>query len=105
MNILFTHKYDSCSVYMYMTKQMLEFLSTIFIYLSLSLSVYADDTDDFYNGVAAYDKGDYQTAIQLWKPLAEQGYAQAQFNLGIMYDNGYGVPEDDKEAKVVSICS
>ena len=29
---------------------------------------------------------------------AEQGHAQAQFNLGVMYDNGEGVPEDDAEA-------
>ena len=29
---------------------------------------------------------------------AEQGDAQAKFNLGFMYDNGYGVPQDDKEA-------
>ena len=33
-----------------------------------------------------------------WKPLADQGHAYAQYNLGIMYANGYGVPEDDAEA-------
>ena len=31
-------------------------------------------------------------------PIAEQGYAPAQYNLGIMYDNGYGVPQDYAEA-------
>ena len=30
--------------------------------------------------------------------LAEQGDALAQYNLGVMYDNGEGVPEDDAEA-------
>ena len=30
--------------------------------------------------------------------LAEQGDAEAQFNLGFMYANGEGVPEDDAEA-------
>ena len=30
--------------------------------------------------------------------LAEQGVANAQYSLGLMYDNGRGVPEDDKEA-------
>ena len=30
--------------------------------------------------------------------LAEQGDANAQYNLGVMYDLGEGVPEDDKAA-------
>jgi TPR repeat protein len=30
--------------------------------------------------------------------LAEQGHAMAQFNLGVMYNNGEGVPENDKTA-------
>jgi len=34
----------------------------------------------------------------IWKPLAEQGDANAQFNLGVMYDKGEGVPQDYKEA-------
>ena len=29
---------------------------------------------------------------------AKQGEAYAQYNLGIMYDNGEGVPENDAEA-------
>ena len=29
---------------------------------------------------------------------ADQGDAEAQFNLGFMYDNGEGVPQDDQEA-------
>ena len=36
--------------------------------------------------------------MRLWKPLAEQGSASAQYNLGVMYDEGEGVPEDDKQA-------
>ena len=43
---------------------------------------------------AAYDRGDYATALHLWRPLAEQGDAIAQFNLGIVYANGQGVPQD-----------
>ena len=33
-----------------------------------------------------------------WTPLAEQGYAKAQSNLGLMYHNGEGVPQDYKTA-------
>ena len=45
--------------------------------------------------VAAYQRGDYATALREWRPLAEQGHADAQFNLGLMYSKGKGVPQDD----------
>ena len=48
----------------------------------------------FEDGVAAYDKGDYATAIRLFRPIAEQGHANAQFNLAQMYRNGQGVTQD-----------
>jgi len=46
----------------------------------------------------AYERGDYATAFRLMKPLAEQGDAQAQFNLGLLYNKGQGVPQDYAEA-------
>ena len=52
----------------------------------------------FDEGVAAYNRGDFATAIREWRPLAEQGHASAQFNLGLMYGEGEGVPQDDAEA-------
>jgi len=36
--------------------------------------------------------------LREWRPLAEQGVAIAQFNLGVMYKNGQGVPQDYAEA-------
>ena len=33
-----------------------------------------------------------------WQGRAEKGSANAQYNLGAIYDNGDGVPEDDTEA-------
>ena len=57
--------------------------------------VYAQD---FNKGLEAAQKGDFATALREWRPLAEQGDAKAQFNLGVMYDNGQGVTQDDKEA-------
>ncbi len=53
---------------------------------------------DFSDGVAAYNRGDYATASREMKPLAEQGFAKAQYNLGVMYDKGRGVPRDYAEA-------
>ncbi len=52
----------------------------------------------FEDGVAAYSKGDYATALRLLFPLAEQGNARAQLNLGVMYNNGWGVTQNDAEA-------
>jgi TPR repeat protein len=37
-------------------------------------------------------------AVNWWRKAAEQGYARAQFSLGVMYDKGTIVPEDDAEA-------
>ena len=53
---------------------------------------------DFDDGLAAYQRGDYATALQEWRPLAEQGDALAQQYLGNMYATGRGVPENDAEA-------
>ena len=46
----------------------------------------------------AYQRGDYATAFKLWRPRAEQGVALAQNNLGLMYYDGQGVPQDYVEA-------
>jgi TPR repeat protein len=46
------------------------------------------------DAVAAYNKRDFATALRLLRPLADQGNAEAQNNLGIMYRNGQGVPRD-----------
>ena len=53
---------------------------------------------DFADGKAAYDKGDYAAALTEWEPLADQGDADAQVYLGVMYQFGQGVIQDDKEA-------
>lgn len=51
----------------------------------------------FDEGLTAAQKGDFATALREWRPLAQQGNARAQYNLGVMYDNGKGVPQDYKE--------
>ena len=54
----------------------------------------------FEDGQAANKKDDYATAFQIFRPLADQGDAHAQFNLGVMYDRGQGVPQDYAQALV-----
>ncbi|MEL0108339.1 MAG: tetratricopeptide repeat protein [Rhodospirillaceae bacterium] len=70
-------------------------ITLVFIVLLLAASVAAAD---FEKGVAAYDRGDYATALREWRPLAKQGDAIAQFNLGTLYNKGRGVPQDFKKA-------
>jgi TPR repeat protein len=41
---------------------------------------------------------DFETALKEWQPLAEQGDARAQFNLGVIYFNGQGIPHDPVKA-------
>ena len=52
----------------------------------------------YEDGVAAYQRKDYVTAVKLMRLSADQGNASAQNNLGFMYDNGKGVTQDYKEA-------
>src|SRR5258707_764833 len=42
----------------------------------------------------AAERSDYATAIRLWRPLADKGEVEAQYNLGVMYDKGQGVTRD-----------
>lgn len=50
-------------------------------------------------GADAYGRGDYATALKEWLPAAEQGDANALFNLGQLYRLGQGVPKDVLKAE------
>ena len=54
---------------------------------------------DFKAGEDAFHRGDYATALREWHPLAEQGQAVAQYQLGLLYANGQGVTKDDAKAR------
>ena len=60
----------------------------------IALSLYAGD---YEKGWEAVGKGDFKTALALWRPLAEQGHADAQSNLALIYCHGDGVLPDFKE--------
>lgn len=59
--------------------------------LALSGVVFAGAWED---GIAAYQRSDYPTALTLWQPLAERGDARAENNLGLLYEKGLGVVQD-----------
>ena len=52
----------------------------------------------FEDAVAAYQKGDYAIALQLFRAFADDGRKDAQYNLGFMYSSGKGVAQNYVEA-------
>ena len=74
----------------------LRFISILLLsILCLAVPVWAD----FQAGMDANNRGDYATALREWRPLAEQGDALAQYNLGLLYRKGRGVSQDDVQAR------
>ena len=69
-------------------------ISIIFLVFLLSGFVRAD----LESALAAAEAGDYETAFKEYLHLAEKGDALAQSNLGVMYMEGLGVPQDYTEA-------
>src|SRR6266704_1974029 len=70
-------------------------LGILFVALALAGTAVAGPLED---GVEAINRGDYATALQLLRPLAEKGDPAAQINLGNMYFDGNGVPQDNGES-------
>jgi TPR repeat protein len=70
-------------------------VAAIILALSVAAPAAAGPLDD---AEAAIKRRDYATAVRLVRPLAEQGDANAQYNLGVFYDNGLGVPQDKVRA-------
>lgn len=48
----------------------------------------------FGAGLAAYNNGNYQEALRIWRPMAEAGHSLAQYNLGVAYARGLSVETD-----------
>ena len=49
-------------------------------------------------GIAAFKMKDYETALKEFRTPAEQGEAEAQLSLGVIYEAGYSVSQDFEEA-------
>ena len=52
----------------------------------------------YYDGRAAFNRGDYATAYGKLLPYAKRGIAPVQSQIGLMHANGYGVPVNKQEA-------
>lgn len=71
-------------------------LSVLVVWVSL-LSAPAI-AQDFDSGLAAAERGDYETALKVWRVLAKKGDSEAQYYLGSMYDRGLGIQQNYAEA-------
>ncbi|MDA1325825.1 MAG: tetratricopeptide repeat protein [Proteobacteria bacterium] len=69
-----------------------------FVSLAVFLSAAPAAGADMASGLAAVKKGDYETALKEWLPLAEDGNPSAQYNIGQLYRLGRGVPKDYTKA-------
>ena len=81
----------------HMQRRLHQFTKSGLLILALFMipSAYAAD---FKAGQEAYDIKDYVTALREYRPLAEQGHAEAQYSLGSMYFLGKGLATDHKKA-------
>ncbi|MET3907822.1 hypothetical protein ABID59_002163 [Bradyrhizobium sp. S3.3.6] len=70
-------------------------ISTIVLLNAFAAPVAAGTFED---AVVAHARGDYAKALRLVRPLANDGDAAAQFNLGLMYVTGQGVQQDNAAA-------
>ena len=52
-------------------------------------------------GIEAWQKNDAARAVAIWRPIAERGDVDAQFNLAQAYKLGRGVPLDLAQAQML----
>ncbi len=72
-------------------------LSTLLLLVGLAPPAFAEG-ESFTDGLAAYDGGDYDETVRIWRPLAQAGDQYAQVGLAGLYLAGNGVARDPDEA-------
>ena len=70
----------------------------VVVWFLCAAAVGSASAQSFNDGVTAFRGGDYATAFRIWLPMAEQNDAEAQRNIGVMYQQGLGVPQNAFEA-------
>jgi TPR repeat protein len=72
----------------------------LFAFIAGGLACAGTSEDEFRKGLSAFNIGDYATALQVWRPLAERREPRSEAGLGFMYHHGLGVGVDDRQAAV-----
>lgn len=81
----------------HITSFLVRFISLIFLFSFFFSSVSAT-ANDYDKGAFYFARGDYLSALSLWKPLAKEGHSAALYSIGLLYDQGKGVKKDTKLA-------
>ena len=74
------------------------YLTAVF-FVIIGFTAFSQTAEELFNqGMDYLYKKDYSKAAECFRKAADQGDAEAQYNLGVMYDNGHGVQQDYQEA-------
>ncbi len=68
------------------------------IFLLLTLFSTLSQGADLERGIYELNRGEFHAAIEQFRPLVAEGYAPAQYQMGTVYQKGYGVPKDAMKA-------
>jgi TPR repeat protein len=69
------------------------------LFLTLSLCLTSPSyASDFEMGVYELNRGEFHAAIAVFEPLVQEQYAPAQYQMGIIYQKGYGVAKNAQRA-------
>lgn len=77
------------------TKPAMRRIVAVALVLCLPLGALAQDLNE---GLKAAKAGDFEKALKEWRPLGDKGVADAQYNIGLLYRHGRGVPRDYEKA-------
>src|ERR1700732_4341240 len=77
---------------------MTRYFRLLFVLVFASCTAQLAIAGDLEDGQAAFVRGDYEVAMRIWTPLAEQGNAVLQVALGAMYNNGWGTQKKPEMA-------
>jgi TPR repeat protein len=75
-------------------------LATVALAAETQDSKTSDAMANFEAGIVAYQANDLPLAYAAFLTAAEDGHADSQFNVALMYEKGIGVGKDEKEAMV-----
>lgn len=73
------------------------YISLLIFLLASSFSIQSK-ANDIELGIYELNRGEFHAAIEQFRPLVTEGYAPAQYQMGLVYKNGYGVPKNGMKA-------
>lgn len=62
------------------------------------LDRFRQEDENYHLGQAAFERGDYATAIAKWRVSANAGVAAGQYEMGLLYEDGKYIPLDYQQA-------